>query len=486
MPVRRRESRRRAYSELDLAAIAYACLLSIACLARGAVYDGFIALMLVVALPMLWLAMAQVRPVHVQLLKVGQYLLAALVIVLLAQWIFSGKGPQNLWPQVGSITGQHLVEHALQDKWAWLASIARLLLFVITFVMALLIGASEASTRIFFQTLLASGVACLTITFFFTVSDGVPTSTFYSYHHGFVNPNNAAAYLGVMLLLTLLQAVRFFKLPNFSEINLIMALDQLTVRIVSKAGYILYSMCLVLAGLFMTGSRAGILLSLLSALAFLLMIAHKATRRSKHRPLILFTAMLLTGTMLGWSYGNFGQIIKNKMRNDGISSNSRTDIMAATLPMIADHPLLGSGLGSFPGVFQQYRPTDVSADGIIDKAHNSYLEFAAEMGVPALAALLGALGWMGWQLYRAYRQRSSRYSACAFGLCAWLLAAYDSLVDFPLQIPGLAAVFIAVVTVCTAQTDPRFLLLAKTAQPAMQRVRVRKRRRGPPVRAIVP
>ena len=148
--------------------------------------------------------------------------------------------------------------------------------------------------------------------------------------------------------------------------------------------------------------------------------------------------------------------------------------------MIADHPLLGTGLGSFAMAFQEYRPQSMVADEMIDKAHNSYLEFAAEMGVPALLVLLAALGWVGYQLYRGMRDRRERYVIPTLGLAVWLLGGAYSLVDFPLQIPSLSAIFLALMVICVSQSDPRFSepmpSTPRDVASSSRRVRIRKRR----------
>ena len=53
-----------AFSTLDVAAIACAFMLSLACLVKGAVYDSVVAVLLLVSLPILWLALAGSRSVH--------------------------------------------------------------------------------------------------------------------------------------------------------------------------------------------------------------------------------------------------------------------------------------------------------------------------------------------------------------------------------------------------------------------------------------
>ncbi len=54
----------------------------------------------------------------------------------------------------------------------------------------------------------------------------------------------------------------------------------------------------------------------------------------------------------------------------------------------AEHPLLGSGAGSFDDYWREHRPIPAS----VQDAHSVYLETAAELGVVGLALLLCALG----------------------------------------------------------------------------------------------
>lgn len=471
-----------AAKRLDDAAIACATMLSVACLARGAVYDSVIALLLLACLPILWMAMASQRPVHHALKTVGILFLAGMALVLCLQQIMpaaAGCGP--VWQQVQSITGTDVTPMLLCDKAAWLQSIGRLLFFVLTFIIALFVGASESSSRLFLQALLVTGTICIAATFFVTTIDGIPTTTHYSYSHGFINANNASAYLGIMLILALAQAVRFFKFPSKTlRKALLDSIDQLNFRTVLHACFLLFTVLLSLAGLFMTGSRGGIFVSLLCCAVFSFMVMQKLNLRTRLRKAMIVSTVLAMVGILVWSFSNFGQVTVAKLQTDGVSANSRFDIFAAVLPMIGDHPWLGTGLGSFPGAFQPYRPANVSADGIIDKAHNSYLEFAAEMGLPALLMLMVALAWMGWQLYRSTREREERYITPLLGLSVWLLVALYSLIDFPLQIPGIAALCIALATVCVSQTDARFCQSSTTASPPIKRRRIRKRRNPPP------
>lgn len=77
----------------------------------------------------------------------------------------------------------------------------------------------------------------------------------------------------------------------------------------------------------------------------------------------------------------------------------REQVWARTRRMIAEKPIGGWGLGSFPVLHQPWTRTghragEVYADGpnIEDEAHNSYLQLWAELGGVGLALWLGTLG----------------------------------------------------------------------------------------------
>jgi len=80
------------------------------------------------------------------------------------------------------------------------------------------------------------------------------------------------------------------------------------------------------------------------------------------------------------------------------SARVRVGIARATLGIVADHPWLGSGPGTFVYAFPQHRPPQVG-EGIdhtlhkfVNYAHNDYLQVASETGLIGLAAF--ALFWL--------------------------------------------------------------------------------------------
>lgn len=468
---------------LELAAVLFATLLSVACLAKGAVFNTAVAILILTLLPVLWMALGDARAVHSKLKRIGAFVFFGFIFIIGAQLVMpSGKDEASVWLQVAQFTGQEVSDQLVQDRTAWMQGIGRFLFMVIVASIALLVGSSESSARIFLQALLITGAIGLAITFFTATRTGVSSNTIRFYTHGFVNPNNASAYIGMMLLIALAQGARFFRMPgrNFYK-TILNFIDGLSIRSITNGVFLAFCILLTLAGLFMTGSRGGIVLGILCGTIFCNLVLLKANVESHMRKWLIVAATVVMAPIVIWSFMNFGQVIVYKLATNGVSSNSRIDVQQATIPMIADHWMLGTGPGSFASVFQEYRPEAVGTDGIIEKAHNTYLQFAAEMGIPALAGLLLVWGWLGLQLYSGFRARKERYVIPALGLSVWLLGVLFSLIDFPLEIPGLTALYVAILVVTVSQSDPRFSEPAASfsglgQDETIKRVRIRKRR----------
>lgn len=466
-------------TSLDTSAILFATLLSLACFFRGAVTDMAITLSLIFFMPLMIVAMYSARSVHTNLKNMGIiFFVSAFLILCLQQFI----SQNDIWQQAQAITEVQSRATIIYDKVAWFQSLGRFLLCGMAFVTALAIGSSESSARMFLQTLLVTGIFLVALTFLLSTQGGVTTSPNYAFSHGFVNPNNAAAYFGIMLLLAITQAARFFRRPAVPLSRILTdVLDRLTLFDILKAFFFLFAILLMMTALFMTGSRGGVLVTLVSSFVLCVMLAFKM--RIKFIPrgwIVILTIFLLVGLVI-FTIDNFGVIFLDVLEREGTSSHTRLDIFASILPMIRDHAWLGVGLGNFPAVFMAYRPKTISAEGFIDKAHNSYLEFAAEMGVPLFIVLMAVLCIVAYLLYRGIVNRTERYLMPMLGLSMWLLCALHSLIDFPLQIPAIAAMVIAIMTICTSQTDPRFSQSTQISQNApIKRIRIRKRKKPNP------
>lgn len=118
---------------------------------------------------------------------------------------------------------------------------------------------------------------------------------------------------------------------------------------------------------------------------------------------------------------------------------------------ILDRPVLGHGLGAFHDAFRPYNPAALS-NVEWARAHNTYLELAFGLGLPATCAFFAAVGLIAWRIYRGtrIRRKDRAYSCFAFGCL--VTAAFHSAFDFSLQIPAVAALFACILGLGYAQS----------------------------------
>ncbi|WP_352260013.1 O-antigen ligase family protein, partial [Psychrobacter sp. TB55-MNA-CIBAN-0194] len=80
--------------------------------------------------------------------------------------------------------------------------------------------------------------------------------------------------------------------------------------------------------------------------------------------------------------------VKQRISETSLQSETRDEVVRDSIPLILDNPLLGSGGGTFYTAFPAYQSEPYS--GYYDNAHNDYVQFAVELGIPT-TALLGLL-----------------------------------------------------------------------------------------------
>ena len=117
----------------------------------------------------------------------------------------------------------------------------------------------------------------------------------------------------------------------------------------------------------------------------------------------------------------------------------RKDLALSSIAMVRDRPVSGFGLGTWPEAYPGYARFD---DGTyVNQAHNDWIQWASEGGLPFLALMLAIAGWSVGPAVR---------SLWGVGiLSVWLHA----LVDYPMQQrPALAAFFFALLGALAATT----------------------------------
>jgi O-antigen ligase len=135
---------------------------------------------------------------------------------------------------------------------------------------------------------------------------------------------------------------------------------------------------------------------------------------------------------------------------------SRPDSWARTLEAIGATMPFGSGLGSFEGLFPHFEDPSQVTSKFMNHAHNDYLEFTLEYGLPGVLLLAGFFCWFIWRvvdIWGAQDAESVRLQRAAS--VAVLIVLVHSCVDYPARtgtISGLAGLCLGIIA---SRSDPR-------------------------------
>ena len=190
-----------------------------------------------------------------------------------------------------------------------------------------------------------------------------------------------------------------------------------------------FMLLLTLVALPLTGSRAGVVIVVV-ACAAVVALQWSAGGGAARRWLVLGASLLvLAGS---WAAAGWMQV-------DAVDE-IRAPLRHATTHIAAQFAPLGSGVGSFVPMFEQHAPEVFIGEAYVNHAHNEYLQWWLEAGVPALLAmLLAALARAAsaralWQLPPHARDTG------VAAIVALLAVLAHSVVDYPLRTPALLAV----------------------------------------------
>lgn len=168
------------------------------------------------------------------------------------------------------------------------------------------------------------------------------------------------------------------------------------------------SLFLMSVALFATTSRGGIAVWLL--LTPVLLLASYKYAKSKsvilNICLIAIMAYAVSATLLKSDIAdrnfNIGVSTQSGMLSQDASANARILMWQSTLRMAVDHPITGTGWGTFVSIYPKYRsPLENSTSGVT--AHNDYLQIASEGGFVAMFLLISIFTILVVQLIKSLK-----------------------------------------------------------------------------------
>jgi O-antigen ligase len=153
--------------------------------------------------------------------------------------------------------------------------------------------------------------------------------------------------------------------------------------------------------------------------------------------------------------------------------SARGFIWVDTLKLIADYPLLGTGLGTYATAFARYTQND-SAYTPIEQSHNDYLQILADAGLVGGGLALWFLVSLFRSFARGIKHADPVLAALVLGAGGGIFALLvHSFFDFNLQIPANSLLFLLLAAIVSV-----------LGTPARSQNRLNHQTSAPPPRAL--
>ena len=262
----------------------------------------------------------------------------------------------------------------------------------------------------------------------------------------FVNRNNFATYAGLALICSTGLFFRHFNRSFHSAGRSRKLIWVLANDLPGWGVVIIGAWFMLITAVLLTYSRGGFFSTALGLIA-LLVVVGIGTAASLRQMAIVAVPVLVAGISF---FFLSGEVTSQRLARTAIDSEGRFSIYESTIDGIARAPLKGTGYGTFYDSFRLIR--DQSASFNFARAHNTYLENALELGVPAASVLVLAVIVMGWQCAAGARRSERSAIHAGVGIGATVLVGAHAMVDFSLQIPAVAVTYMFVMGAAVAQS----------------------------------
>jgi O-antigen ligase len=219
--------------------------------------------------------------------------------------------------------------------------------------------------------------------------------------------------------------------------------------LLSKKALVRLMLIIMVAGLILTRSRMGnaAFFSSLLLTGLLAVVLSQYFRKIGVYSLLL-SVLLVDVLLLGQWFGL--EELAERIQQTSLIIEQRDEVGAYNMSLVGDFWLTGAGAASFIDIFPAY--SDENLGVLYDHAHNDYLELLGELGVMGFIPLSAFVIIGFWQALRMLRcSRHSHAKAIGFSGCMGIISlSIHSTVDFNLQIPANAMLFISIFAIVYA------------------------------------
>ena len=204
----------------------------------------------------------------------------------------------------------------------------------------------------------------------------------------------------------------------------------------------------MLASIFASGSRGGMVAVVIALIVFV--YHYWRHERTSSAVRTIMAAAILASAFIG--FFSYERVASRSVME--ATDSIRLQIARDSLRLVAEHPVLGSGLGTFTTVYPQVRTFPTSL--FVNAAHNDYVQLTVETGVLGMLCAVAFL-FLVFQnaLRHVHRARQNWFSAVTLAAMVGCIALLvHSLFDFNLEIPANAATFAFLTGLASATPDP--------------------------------
>jgi O-antigen ligase len=262
----------------------------------------------------------------------------------------------------------------------------------------------------------------------------------------FVNRNHYATWQGLTVICAIAWFYHRLATPEVQPYAVPKDREAKVEEFVLKAWRPMTALLLMVAALILTHSRGGFLASLAGVAVLLWLLDRRArSARASSRVLVL-SALVVAGI----AFYLTSEVLLDRIDRTDITTEERLAVFANVNRAIGDNPVLGFGYGSFADSFRLYDQNESAVH--YDRAHNTWLENAFELGLPGALCLFAAMLGLALTCLRGVGRRHRDWVFPAAGVAASVLVAVHATVDFSLQLPAVAMLYALVMGVACAQS----------------------------------
>jgi len=262
----------------------------------------------------------------------------------------------------------------------------------------------------------------------------------------FINRNHFATWQGLALLCGIAWFYQHMARPEVMPYFVPKDRDQKVEDFILKAWKPLIAVLLMVTALVLTHSRGGFTSALAGTITLLLLLDRRGSARKGLSRVTVIAALVVASI----SFYLTSEVLLDRIERTDLTSEERLEVFANVNRGIADNPLLGFGYGTFSDSFRLYDRNEEPFH--YDRAHNTWLEDAFELGMPAALALYLALAGLMLTCWRGVGQRHRDWVYPATGVAASVLVGVHATVDFSLQVPAVAILYACIMGIACAQS----------------------------------